>query len=229
MTLGNSFYGVPMPSGNISPRYRPTGVRGTVPHQSRQTKNTYATLLYTDDFLLGVRVLGQSIRESGTTTDMVALLTKNVSRSAEETLRGDGWITERIDMIANPATRPDGSFPRNFFGVYSKLLMWGLTDYEKVLYLDADTIVVRNIDHLFGCPGLCVVVRHSERFNSGLMVLTPDAAVLDDMLDQIESTPSYTGGDQGFLNVYFSEFIDSPMFDPDADQSGHRVLRLETG
>lgn len=107
-----------------------------------------------------------------------------------------------------------------------------LLSFPQVIYLDADTIVVRNLDHLFRCPNLCVVMRHSERFNSGVMALRPDRAVLTDMLAKISSTPSYTGGDQGFLNVYFSDFLESPMFDPNMNNEqlkGHRVMRMHTG
>ena len=32
---------------------------------------------------------------------------------------------------------------------YSKLHMFGMTDYDKLLYLDADTMVTRNLDHVF--------------------------------------------------------------------------------
>jgi len=230
-------YGVPMPAGpaNVALRYRTSGSGGSVPPQSQQTKEAYATLLYTEDFLLGVRVLGESIRESGTSADMVALATRGISEASCDTLRADGWIVHRIDQIDNPAQRPGGGFPKNFFGVYSKLLMWGLTMYDKVIYLDADTIVVRNMDHLFQCPNLCVVVRHSERFNSGVMALRPSDDVLNDMLSKIHTLPSYTGGDQGFLNVYFSEFIDAKTFDPlardfDPKQfAGSRVNRVGTG
>lgn len=36
-----------------------------------------------------------------------------------------------------------------------------------VVYLDADTVVVSNADELFTCDGLCGVLRHSERINTG--------------------------------------------------------------
>lgn len=98
----------------------------------RQSEEAYATLLYSDGFLLGVRVLGQSIRESGTNRDMVALLTESVSPTAEATLRGDGWIIKRIALIANPGKRPEGGFPKFLFGAYSKLMMWDLVEYQKV-------------------------------------------------------------------------------------------------
>ncbi len=38
-------------------------------------------------------------------------------------------------------------------------------------YLDADTVVVRNIDDMFLCDGFCGVMRHSERLNTGVLVL----------------------------------------------------------
>ena len=40
-----------------------------------------------------------------------------------------------------------------------------------VVYLDADTVVKQNIDDLFLCDGLCGVMRHSERLNTGVLAL----------------------------------------------------------
>jgi alpha-N-acetylglucosamine transferase len=63
-----------------------------------------------------------------------------------------------------------------------------------VTYLDADTIVLKSIDDVFGCKGFCAVLRHSERLNSGFMVVEPSKELFDDMMDKIATTPSYTGG-----------------------------------
>lgn len=62
-----------------------------------------------------------------------------------------------------------------------------------VVYLDADALVVRNMDEVFGCSGFCAALRHSERLNSGVMVVRPSAAVFSDMLSKIGRLPSYTG------------------------------------
>ena len=43
------------------------------------SEEVYATLLYGDEFLLGVRVLGKSIRDTGATRDMVVLVSDGVS------------------------------------------------------------------------------------------------------------------------------------------------------
>jgi hypothetical protein len=62
-----------------------------------------------------------------------------------------------------------------------------------VVFLDADTVAVNNLDELFRCPGFCAVLRHSERFNSGVMVLRPSRKLFNDMLDRITTVSSYTG------------------------------------
>ncbi len=68
-----------------------------------------------------------------------------------------------------------------------------VTNWRAVVYLDADVIVMRNIDVLFTCPGFCAALRHSERLNSGVMALTPSTALYEDMMSKIQTFPSYTG------------------------------------
>jgi hypothetical protein len=65
--------------------------------------------------------------------------------------------------------------------------------HAAVIFLDADTVVVNNMDEAFKCPGFCATLRHSERFNSGVMVVTPSAATFKDMLENIGKLQSYTG------------------------------------
>lgn len=49
---------------------------------------------------------------------------------------------------------------------------------------------------------------------AGVMVLTPSAALFRAMMAAVPSTPSYTGGDQGFLNSFLPDFPEAPLFDP---------------
>ncbi len=155
--------------------------------------------------------------------DLVVIVAgEHVSDDNLAILAADGWRIYRTDTIQNPSlwTQAGGhGFPRKFWGVYTKLMIFNMTTepfkYKRLVYLDADTVAARNIDELFLCDAsLCAVLRHSERFNSGVMVLEPSEETLKDMLNHIQTTPSYTGGDQGFLNEYFSDFASSPLFDP---------------
>lgn len=176
-----------------------------------RTEQAYATLLYGDEFLLGVRVLGKSLRDTGVTKDMVALVSDGVSEAGIRLLEADGWIVQRIELLANP----NSNRPTRFWGVYTKLKIFNMTDYRKVVYLDADTIVTRNIEDLFECQGFCANLKHSERLNSGVMVVEPSKLLFDDMVSKVQSTYSYTGGDQGFLNSYYVGFADAELFNPD--------------
>lgn len=50
-------------------------------------EEAYVTLLYGDEFLLGVRVLGKSIRDTGSDKDMVALVSDGVSDYSKKLLK----------------------------------------------------------------------------------------------------------------------------------------------
>lgn len=54
---------------------------------SESSKEAYVTLLYGDEFLLGVRVLGKSIRDTGSDKDMVALVSDGVSDYSKKLLK----------------------------------------------------------------------------------------------------------------------------------------------
>ncbi|XP_062144687.1 inositol phosphorylceramide glucuronosyltransferase 1 isoform X2 [Alnus glutinosa] len=178
---------------------------------SQSLGEAYVTLLYGDEFLLGVRVLGKSIRDTGSKKDMVVLVSDGVSHYAKKLLQADGWIVEKISLLANP----NQVRPKRFWGVYTKLKIFNMTKYKTVVYLDADTIVVKNIEDLFKCGKFCANLKHSERLNSGVMVVEPSETVFNDMMSKVSTLPSYTGGDQGFLNSYYTGFPNARVFEPD--------------
>ncbi|XP_024989146.1 inositol phosphorylceramide glucuronosyltransferase 1-like [Cynara cardunculus var. scolymus] len=177
---------------------------------SESSKQAYVTLLYGDEFVLGARVLGKSIRDTRSTKDMVVLVSDGVSDYAKTLLQADGWIVTPISLLENP----NQVRPTRFWGVYTKLKIFNMTDYKKVVYLDADTIVVKNIDVLFKCGKFCANLKHSERLNSGVMVVEPSEELFNDMVSKVTTLYSYTGGDQGFLNAYYAGFPSARVFDP---------------
>lgn len=66
--------------------------------------------------------------------------------------------------------------------------------HDAVVYLDADTIVVQSIEDLFKCGKFCANLKHSERLNSGVMVLEPSETLFNDMMRKVNTLYSYTGG-----------------------------------
>ncbi|GMH13217.1 hypothetical protein Nepgr_015058 [Nepenthes gracilis] len=178
--------------------------------RSQSTDEAYVTLLYGDEFLLGVRVLGKSIRDTKSKKDMVVLVSDGVSGYSKKLLEAEGWIVEMIPLLKNP----NQVRPTRFWGVYTKLKIFNMTNYKKVVYLDADTIVIKSIDDLFKCGKFCANLKHSERLNSGVLVVEPSEALFTDMLSKVKTTHSYTGGDQGFLNSYYDGFANAHLFEP---------------
>ena len=66
--------------------------------------------------------------------DLVVLVTGNVSSSTVETLRSDGWRVRPVGTIQNPGRWTQTSrhkFPARFWAVYTKLLIFNLTEYER--------------------------------------------------------------------------------------------------
>lgn len=49
------------------------------------------------------------------------------------------------------------SYKNRFEFTLNKLHCWLMTDYERVIYLDADNIIVNNMDHTFKCGNFCAV------------------------------------------------------------------------
>ncbi len=174
------------------------------------SRDAFVTLLY-GGFLLGARVLGQSLKETGTRMDMIALCTEAVSETTKGILRADGWIIKPIGNIHNPY---EGQSKRgNYFsGIFSKLYIWNMTDYERIIYVDSDALVLSNVDHMFDCGTFCATYRHSDLFNAGIIVVEPSSEIFSDMRDKIPLLPSYDDGDQGFLNVYFDDLVYAPFF-----------------
>jgi glycogenin glucosyltransferase len=100
---------------------------------------------------------------------------------------------------------PSAEMLPRFAAAYTKLRAWQLTEFDKVVVLDADTVVLKNVDDLFERPELSAAPDFflPDRFNSGVMVLEPSQASFDRMVQRLGREASYDGGDQGFLNLFF--------------------------
>ncbi len=169
------------------------------------------TLVYSDDeFVLGAATLGYSLKDTNTRMRMVAMVTDAVGQESRQMLVNAGWRLHDARAVPNP--NPE-YFTRLEY-IFTKLQIYTLTEYERVVYLDADTLVNENVDELCSCNAYhCSVVRNTF-FNSGVIVAIPSNPIYLDMMEKYTTMHSYTGGDQGFLNNYFWNPEECPFFDP---------------
>ncbi|EKX51383.1 hypothetical protein GUITHDRAFT_65972, partial [Guillardia theta CCMP2712] len=93
---------------------------------------------------------------------------------------------------------------------YTKLNIWKLTEFSKLVYVDADCLVMESIDDLFSRETRFAAAPDTfppDRFNAGVLVVEPSLEVFEDMISRIGVMHSYDGGDTGFLNSYFHDWF----------------------
>ncbi|GAV61673.1 Glyco_transf_8 domain-containing protein [Cephalotus follicularis] len=164
-------------------------------------REAYATILHSaHDYVCGAITAAQSIRMSGSTRDLIILVDETISVYHRSGLESAGWNIRTIQRIRNPKAEKDAYNEWN----YSKFRLWQLTDYDKIIFIDADLIILRNIDFLFGMPEISATGNNGTLFNSGVMVIEPSNCTFQLLMDHINEIESYNGGDQGYLNEIFT-------------------------
>lgn len=102
---------------------------------------------------------------------------------------------------------------------FAKLRLWELP-HERAVFLDADTLVVRNIDRLFDYPELCAApnvyesVADFHRMNSGVFTARPSRETFDRLLGLLDAPDAYwPRTDQTFLQAAFPDWHGLPVVD----------------
>lgn len=163
-------------------------------------REAYATVLHSSEaYVCGAITLAQSLRKTGTKRDLVLLIDNSISIPKREALTAAGWKIRIIKRIRNPRAEKKTYNEYN----YSKFRLWQLTDYDKIIFIDADIIVLRNLDLLFHFPQMSATGNDIWIFNSGIMVIEPSNCTFRILMSKRKEIVSYNGGDQGFLNEVY--------------------------
>ncbi|GJN14466.1 hypothetical protein PR202_gb01300 [Eleusine coracana subsp. coracana] len=164
-------------------------------------REAYATILHSaSEYVCGAIAAAQSIRQTGSTRDLVILVDDSISDHQRQGLETAGWKVRIIERIRNPKATRDAYNEWN----YSKFRLWQLTDYDKIIFIDADLLILRNIDFLFAMPEITATGNNATLFNSGVMVIEPSNCTFQLLMEHINEITSYNGGDQGYLNEIFT-------------------------
>lgn len=110
----------------------------------------FITLLTNNSYASGALVLGHSLRASQTTKQLAILITAQVSRPIREKLAAVYDAVIEIGEIDSHSKANLELLGRPELGItLTKIHVFNQTQYSKVIFLDADTLVLRNIDELF--------------------------------------------------------------------------------
>jgi alpha-N-acetylglucosamine transferase len=197
----------------------------------------YVTLVSKADYVPGAVALLRSLRLSGTEADIVVLHTDAVPAGD---LRALAPFDARLARCALLPTSDDfnAAHARDWLHVkapftkgekpafhtpldnFVKLRLWQLTDYARVVFIDADALVLRNVDRLFeypefsAAPNVYESLADFHRLNSGVFAARPSAATFAAMLDRLDGPGVFwKRTDQTFLQAFFPDWNGLTVFD----------------
>ncbi|KAG7501931.1 glycogenin-1 isoform X2 [Solea senegalensis] len=169
----------------------------------------FVTLATTESYCMGATVVARSLQRHGTTRSIVAMVTPNVSQKSRLDLESVFDEVIVVDMMDSEDRYHLALLERPELGItFTKIHCWTLTHYSKCVFLDADTLVLCNVDELFERDELTAAPDPGwpDCFNSGVFVFKPSLHTHARLLDHALQHGSFDGGDQGLLNSFFSSW-----------------------
>jgi len=131
-----------------------------------------------------------------------------------------------------PVNRIQNERPANLYlmnrpdlhSAFTKINLWKLTQFRKIVYLDADVVAYRAPDELFSLPhpfSAAPDIGWPDLFNTGVMALTPNMGDYYAMMAMAERGLSFDGADQGLLNMHFRNTFNRLSFTYNVTPSAH--------
>ncbi|XP_017570577.1 glycogenin-2 [Pygocentrus nattereri] len=174
-----------------------------------EAHQAFVTLATTDVYCKGSLVVGKRLRKHGTTRKLVVMISPNISRETHVSLEDVFDEIIVVDVLDSRDSAHLSWLRRPDLGVtFTKIHCWTLTHYTKCVFLDADTLVLGNVDELFDREELSAAADPGwpDCFNSGVFVFRPCLDTYLRLLEHADLHGSFDGGDQGLLNSFFSDW-----------------------
>lgn len=173
----------------------------------------FVTLVTSDSYLPGALAISGALKDvhqtepHEVTYDTVCMVTpETLDITTIKLLRKTYDVVIGVEVIGqsdptglNLLGRPD------LDTVLTKLHVFRLTQYSKVIFLDADVLPLRPLSHLFHLDhefSAVPDVGWPDIFNSGVMVLSPSEDKFTELQELLKTNGSWDGGDQGVLNEW---------------------------
>ena len=190
----------------------------------------YVTLSTSKSYLLGIMAMYLSLRKTGTAIPLYAMLPAELIK--EETELCDRMKENGINIIeySNSIPIPQQLIESNenhgdsrFSHTFDKLLVFEQTQFDKIVYLDADIYILHNLDHLFQLPHMSAMIAGKSYpgnedwidLTSGIMTIVPEKGLSKQFEKLIPDVIKAKGicGDQDILQAYYTDWPQRPELD----------------
>lgn len=158
----------------------------------------YITYLSTNDYLDGVLVLGESLKQVNAGYPLYCFVCGAVSQQSINAVKNAGIVVIKGEPMKIPdAIKNNEGYSEQWNNTLDKLQVFNLTKFDKLIYLDADMEVKKNIDHLFDKPHLTFAIDgygwthnfKNSSFCSGMFVIEPNKNLYEHIVDTIHEMP----------------------------------------
>ena len=182
-------------------------------------KNAVVTLVTgaNSGYVSGAIALGQSLIDVGSKLTRVAMVTPDIDQKARDMM---GHIWEVVEVQPISCNHNNNLDPKQFdldgekyqagikrwSATCTKFAAFTLTQFERIIFMDSDTLVVSPIDDvLYGFSNASFLAAPEafppDNFNSGFLVLNPSKKNFDNIMRLNKEIGSAEGGDQGIINT----------------------------
>jgi len=127
----------------------------------------WVTLLTHSSYMPGALALGRSLKNVASQYPLIIMVTDAVEVEFRHQLIAEGHLLQNIERLDPKLNLVSGyAFPR-FSEVWTKLRVWEMETLERAILLDADMVLLKNMDELFDIelPENGVAACHACRCN----------------------------------------------------------------
>lgn len=182
---------------------------------------SYVTFITNEKYLLGLDTMCKSLLLTKTKYPLTVIVPTDSSDSFIEEVKKHSYGADiyQMDRIKAENYIADPNY-KHWGDTFFKLNVAKLMQFKKVVMLDLDLLILKNIDNLFDYPHMSActsayVKRPDWKYlNSGLMVIEPNVSFFNELVNNINPArkASATGdiGDQDVFNYLFPDWFNKP-------------------
>ena len=181
----------------------------------------YVCVLATNNYLDGCLILNENLKHINSKYKLLCLINEEITTKTRNVL--DYFKIEYKEIKKINYDVDFKGFEQSYYkNTFDKLSVFNLTEYEKVVYLDLDLLILENIDELFTYNGLAMAYDYpfSNLHNSGVMVIEPNKNDYDNLIKIMMKKMNNQEqlGDQDIINEYFPRINSLPQ--------GYNLMRI---
>ena len=170
----------------------------------------YVTLTSNDLFVPGAITVIKSLRLCKASYPIYCMVSEEVSEENKSKITAAGSEVLVVPKIHSVSSGVDGDrfeIGKNWL-TFTKLNVFNLTQFDKIVYIDADCIVLQNVDDMFGFESLSgYLLAHTGELEAGVLVLEPGKDIFNDLMHH-KDQENWKYHDQTLIDWYFRQKID---------------------